>query len=311
VVTAGIGRGGSVGSEHTLFDKLSGAAEGRLVSVGGRLLAVAASDSGVWVAQSSAGGGRFGAGHRVSPAGQLPQSIDAIAPAPGQSLIVWTARSGQPTADGPRQIYLAQGSTAHAPHRGRPVLTVPGGHEVDELALGARGRVPTVAWVESWYDAAGGFRSQVKVADAGSRLRGRTLSAAREVASGLSLAADANGDQVLSWQACTASGDCAVRAVLRRAGGSFGPVQRPGAVDAGEIPAAAVTAGGRAVVAWIDHGHVLAASGPGTGLGHTATVSSTNYAADLTLASGPRGGGLAVWTQGTLNQSLRGAVFHG
>jgi len=41
------------------------------------------------------------------------------------------------------------------------------------------------------------------------------------------------------------------------------------------------------------------------------TVSSTNLAADVTLAFGPRGEALAAWTQGTLASSLMGALRRG
>jgi hypothetical protein len=39
------------------------------------------------------------------------------------------------------------------------------------------------------------------------------------------------------------------------------------------------------------------------------TVSSTNFATDLTLGFGPIGTALALWTQGTLQQTLMGAAF--
>lgn len=254
------------------------------------------------------GGSPFGAVHRLSGASQLPQSLDAVFAA-GKSLVAWTARTGSPTADGPRLVYVAQGDAGRAPQRERLALKVPASHEVDELALAAGPRAPTLAWVESWYDARGGFHSQVKVADVTSRLHLRTVSAQGEVASGISLAADARGDQALSWEVCTAVGNCAVRAALRYGARTFGQPQRLAGIDASDAPAAMVTSGGEAVIAWIQNGHVRAARGSGAVVGPPTTVSSTGYAADLRLASSPRGGGLAVWTQGTLNESLHAAAL--
>ena len=68
---------------------------------------------------------------------------------------------------------------------------------------------------------------------------------------------------------------------------------------------------GEALVGWINRGHVLAAQArPGaTRFGSRHTVSATNFAADLVLAFGPARQALAVWTQGTLAQTLTAAAF--
>ena len=311
VKSIGPARGGSFGPARTLFSALAGATVTRLVNVSNRLLAVAATQRGVWVAQSAAGGGRFAAALRLSAPNQLPQSLDAITLPGAQSLVSWTARTDQVTSSGPRAIYFASGSASQAPGRRRLALTVPANHTVDEIALAQGAAQPTLAWIESWFDRGGGYHAQVKVADVAGRLRPQAVSADGELAAGLAFAADARGDQALTWKGCDANGDCATRIVLRRAKGRFGSVQRPGAIDASQNPAAAVTLGGKALVGWIHNGHVFAASSRATRMGRPGALSSTSFGADLTIAASPRGGGLAVWTQGTLAQSVIGANFGG
>jgi hypothetical protein len=311
VNAVGPARRGSLGPTRTLFSALAGATVTRLLTVSGRLLAVAGTERGVSVAQSAAGGGRFAAPHRLSAANQLPQSLDAIAVSGAQSLVAWTARTDRVTSDGPRSIYLASGSVNQAPNGARLALTVPAGHSVDEIALAPGASQPTLAWVESWFDRGGGFHAQVKVADVVGRLRPRAVSNGGELAAGLAFAGNARGDQALTWKACDINGDCATRVDLRRANGRFGPIQRPGAIDASQTPVAAVTLGGRALVGWISNGHVFAASSQSTRMSSPSIVSNTSFAADLTIAAAPRGGGMAVWTQGTLAQSVIGVNFRG
>ncbi len=307
----GPARGGSVGRAQTLFSSLAGATRARLISLPNRLLAVAGTERGVWVSQSAAGSDRLAAAHRLSTAGQLTQSLDAIALPNGASLVAWTARKDQVTADGPRSIYLSRGSLQQAPHGEQLALTVPAGHQIDELALAQGAALPTLAWIESWFDRRGTYHSQAKVADLGGRLRAQAVSSDRELAAGLTLAADSRGDQALTWKACTDGGSCATRAVLRRAKGRFGALQRPGPIDASENPVAAVTPGGSALIGWIHSGHVFAVTGKTIRLSRPTTVSATNFAADLTITSSPAGGALAVWTQGTRAQSVMGADFQG
>ena len=75
-------------------------------------------------------------------------------------------------------------------------------------------------------------------------------------------------------------------------------------MDAGQAPVATVTNSGRAVVGWVASGHVLAATGRTSGLGPPQVVSETSFASALALTADSAGGALAVWTQGTLAQSL-------
>lgn len=294
-------RGGPSGAPRTLFTGLTGQTLGSLLALPGRLLAVAATERGVWAAQSAAGGIRFGAARRLSSAAQLPQSMDAIALGRGQSLIAWSARTGQITADGPRRVYIARGSLNRGPRAGRLLFSVPAGHQVEELALAGGAAAPTIAWIESWYDASGRLRTKVEVADVTSKVHPRTFSAG-EASSGLSFAG-AGGTQALSWESCTPNGDCGLRVVLRAGRTGFGRLERPGAIDATDTPAAVVSARGQAVIGWVHDGHVMALTGASGRLARPRTVARTNFAADLTLAARPRGA-LAVWTQGTLNQAL-------
>jgi hypothetical protein len=311
VQAIGPARGGSFGPARTLFSALAGATDTRLVKVSNRLLAVAATERGIWVAQSAAGGARFEAAHRLSAANQLPQSLDAVAGPGAQSVVAWTARTDRVTSSGPRAIYLAGGSANQAPNRRRLALTVAAGHSIDEIALAQGAPQPTLAWIESWFDRRGGYHAQVQIADLAGRLRPQAVSADGELAAGLAFAADGRGDQALTWKGCDANGDCATRVVLRRAKRRFGSVQRPGAIDASQNPVAAVTLGGKALVGWIHNGHVFAANSQTTRISRPSVVSPTGFGADLTIAASPRGGALAVWTQGTLAQSVIGADFRG
>jgi hypothetical protein len=301
--------GGSFGQARTLVSALAGATQARLINLPNRLLAVVGTERGVWVSQSAAGGDRFAAARRLSAANQLPQSVEAIALGTGQSLVAWAARKDQVTADGPRSIYISSGSAQQAPVRQHLALTVPANHQVDEIGLAQGANLPTLAWIESWFDRNGNFHSQAKVADLSARLRPQAVSSSSELASGLAFASDGRGDQALTWKACTTNGDCATRVVLRRASGRFGSVQRPGAIDASDTPVAAVTLGARALIGWVHSGHVLAASSQTTRLSRASVVSNTGFAADLSLTATPTGGALAVWTQGTLAQSVMGADF--
>lgn len=311
VQAIGPAHGGSLGRARTLFPALAGATLARLVVLPNRLLAVAGTDRGVWVSQSATGGERFAPPHRLSAANQLPQSLDAIALPQGQSVVAWTARKDQMTAAGPRSIYVSSGSARQAPQRPHAAITVAADHAVDEIALARGAKLPTLAWIESWHDRNGNFHSQANVADLSARPHPQAVSSDGELAAGVTIAGDDRGDQALAWKACGDSGSCATRAVLRRAQDRFGPVQHPGAIDAAESPVAALTPGRSALIGWIHSGHVFAGSSRTTRMSGGTVVSRTTFAADLTLAAAPNGGALAVWTQGTLAQSLMGADFGG
>jgi hypothetical protein len=270
------------------------------------MLAVIGSGSGVWVAQSDAAG-RFAGAHRLTSGSSTPQSVAATALSAGRSSVAWIAASAGGAAT---KILDAGGSLAHAPAHPHVAVRVPPGHEVDELALGPGPRGPTAGWVESWYDSAGSFHSEVAAADLAGRVRGRAFALAGQLAADVAVASDARGDSLLVWKACDRNAACAVYGASRAAGARFGAPQRLGAVDASQEPAAAIGARGQAIAGWIDNGHVFAAArGTARGrFGSPALVSGTNFAADLNLAFGPRGETIATWTQGTLAPSLMAAV---
>ncbi|MDQ6744932.1 MAG: hypothetical protein M3Z27_02780 [Actinomycetota bacterium] len=299
-------RGNSPGPSRTLLGGLAGATTARLLALPRRLLAVVATERGVWAAQSPPGSDRFGAARLLSGLRQLPQAMDAVALPSGQTAVAWAARQDAVTAPGPRTLYLARGSLRGAPGRGRALLSVAPGHAIDELGLAAGAGVPTVAWIESWYDRGGSFHAQVKVADLTPKLRPRAVSPARELAAGLAFAGNGAGAQVLSWKGCNSAGGCRMRVLLRRRGAVFGSLRRPGRIDPSETPAVAIATDGHAAVGWIRDGAVVAATTSGRRLGAPRLVARTAYATDLTLAA-TRRGALAAWTQGTLAQSVLGA----
>jgi hypothetical protein len=236
--------------------------------------------------------------------------MDAASLPDGHSVVVWTARQSK-TASGPSKVFVSTGTKKAAPRGARTAITAPAGHRVDELAVAAGPSVPTIAWIESWFDVAGAYHSQVFVTDLRRTLQPRPLSASGELAAGLTIAGDGSGDEAVAWNGCTTAGDCAVRAALRPARGRFSDAAQLSAIDASQAPAVAVSPKGVTLVGWIQQGHVLAAqaSRRAKTFGPVDLVSATNYAADLALAFGPGRQALAAWTQGTLNQSVIGAVF--
>jgi hypothetical protein len=298
------------GPARTVIGGLAGATQGRLVMLGGRVLAAVATERGVWVAQSSPAG-RFGPARRLSADGALPQALAATSLPGGQSVVAWTALPGPSDSGGPQSITVARGSLQHAPQGHAVVLSVPTGHAIDELALASGAAVATVAWIESWFDSGGGYHSQLWFADLRRAVRAQAISAPGELASGLSFGADARGDQAIAWSACTIDGSCLARGALRPSGRRFAAPRTLGAIDAGQNPAVALAPTGQALTGWLDQGHVMAAAAArgATRPGPAHVVSRTGFAADLTLGFGPIGQALAVWTQGTLAQTLTGAVY--
>jgi hypothetical protein len=302
--------GGGFARAHTILSGLSGATLGRLVALpGGRLLAAIATAEGVWVAQSGGGTG-FAPARRLTGANDRPEALAASVLPGGQSVVAWTAAGANPGAAGPRQVFTATGSPAYAPRGRTAVVTVPTGHELDELALAPGPGLATAAWIESWFDSQGVYHSRTVVADLRRRLRTHPFPDAAST-SGLSLAGDAKGDQVIAWQACETTGACSAFAALRRAGHTYGPPVRLGPIDSSQAPAATVSAGGEALVGWIAGGavHIANHRRPGSSFGAARVVSRTSLASDLALAFGP-GEAIAAWTQGTLSQSVDEAVFN-
>jgi hypothetical protein len=190
-------------------------------------------------------------------------------------------------------------------------MTAPSGHGIDELGLAGAAGGPTAAWTESWFDRGGNYHSEAAVADLHGPPVARRFQIAGRLASGLTLVADAKGDEVLAWKTCDVLGNCSVRAASRPAGKRFGEPQRLGAVDPGEAPAAAVSSDGEALVAWISGGRVMVADRRHADgrFGSPITVARTTEASQVDVAFGSAGQALAAWTQGIATPTLRGAFL--
>jgi hypothetical protein len=302
-----MGAGGRFGRLHTFVTGLGGATVGDMVTLGRRMLAAVATERGVWASQSNPSGS-FAKAHRIAGGRSAPASLGAAAVS-GGTAVAWAG--GKQSAVGPRSVYIATGKTSEAPRRARTALTVAGTDGIDEVGVaGGRGGA-TLAWIDSYYDHKGNYRSGVRAADVAHMKKVTNLQIAGVMASGLTIAADAHGNEVLSWKTCSWSGSCSVQASVRSAGKAFGRPARLGSIDAGEVPALAVAPGGQTLVSWITGGHVLASSlSPhSTRFGKAVTVSSTVYAADVTVAFRSNGQAIAVWSQNTLAPEIVGAVF--
>lgn len=303
--------GGRFGSRRTLLRGLAGSTIGYLTPLRpAQLLAAIATGDGVWVAQSRPGG-PFAQTREVSLAGQSPWTLATSALPGGAGTVAWTATTGQAGESAPGQVFAASGSSRAAPDGARAAVTVPAGHAIDELALVPGRARTTAAWVESWFDAGGAYHSQVVVRDLDAGAQPRAFAIAGQTASGVTAAGDVRGDQVVAWKSCAATPACELWAVVRRAGGRFGPPVALGPVDPYEDPAAAISAASEAVVGWIAGGRVLAAVWSGGRFGPAHVVSAGGDAGGLTVAFGPGGQALAAWAAGSAEPQLLGAVLGG
>ena len=302
---------GAIGRPQTLVGGLSGDSTGQLVPLaGGRMMAALATEQGVWTLTAGLNG-HFAGKHRLTGAGQAPESLAATWLGGQGSLVAWTSASGNAGSADPRTIYFAVGSKAGPPRRTQRLLQVPAGHRIDELTVARRGSGATAAWIESWFDKKGNFHSQVRAADVAAKPTVRDLSPVNGDASGIDFASDAAGGQALSWQSCTSAGACTVHAATRGPNGRFAGARSLGAIDAAQEAAVTVGPGGQALVGWVRSGHPVAAVGAVTGhFGAVRVLSSSAFALDLTVAFGPRRDALAAWTQGTLNPSVVAADYH-
>ncbi len=304
----GIGAGARFGPDRQLVSGLAGTTAGELVGVGGRTLAAIATERGVWVSQSS-GSGRWGPASALAGTRAQPETLSAIALPKGQTAVAWVG--GNSSEVGSRSVFIATGSSTRAPRRAHTAITVGPGDGIDEMAIVPGPAGATVAWIESWYDGRGNYHSEVVEADLAHPQRTTSFPIAGTIASALTFAGDAHGDQVLGWKTCTWSANCSMRAAIRSAGRSFGRPQQLGSIDAAEAPAVAVSSAGAALMGWIDRGHVLARALPphATRFSATYEVSATNYAANLALTFGPANAALAAWSQGTFAPDVVGAVY--
>jgi hypothetical protein len=305
---------GAPARPRTLVGGLAGATVGQLLTLAdGQMLAAVATERGVWVAQSTTGN-RFGAQHLLTGGGAMPEALATAWLGGEKTIVVWTAATGTAGTADPRTISYAEGSRTSAPHGVHTAVTVAAGHRIDELGVAHRAGGATVAWMESWYDRGGAYHSQVQTTDIGLHAVNHDLSPANRIASGLTFGGDVAGGQALSWESCTVDDACVAQVAVRGAGATgFGPVRTLGTVDADQPPALAVGAHGQVLAGWIRGGQPFASAqaGPGRSFGAATKLSSTAYAADLTIGVGPHGQALAAWTQGTLNPSVVGVADGG
>jgi hypothetical protein len=297
---------------RTLVSDVNGAALGGLVALpGSKMLAAIASGAGVWVAPSP-GSGRFPFTRRLTSSSASPQTL-AVAGLPhGRTAVAWTQTPASQANVPASTIYIATGTAKRAPRARRLAAAAPAGHAIDELALAGGTAGPTGAWIESWTDRAGAYHAQTVVADLGGlHAHQRTFSTPAQLASGIALAADAKGDQVLVWKTCDELGLCSVRAASRAAGKRFGTPQRLGQTDPGEVPAAAVAPNGDALVGWAMGNRVLAATRHGARgrFGAPRTLAASGSVSNVAVALGPTGQALVAWTQGVAAPRLF-AAFH-
>jgi hypothetical protein len=306
--------GGRVARARTLVGGLAGAAQGQLLTLkNGQMLAAVATERGVWVAQS-ARGTHFAGQHLLTRGGQMPETLAAAWLGGESTIVAWTTANGVAGVAAPRSISYAVGSRTRAPHSPKSAVTVRAGHRIDELSVAARhGGGATAAWIESWYDARGGYHSRVRAMDITPHAVVRDISPANRLASGLSFAGDVDGDQAAAWESCTAQASCQTQVARRPAKGQYRALRTLGAIDASQEPALAVGSHGQVLVGWVRGGKPVAATAASTGrsFGAPATLSSTTFALDLTVGFGPGRQALAAWTQGTLNPSVVGAAYSG
>jgi hypothetical protein len=301
-----VGSGGAPQRPRRLVSNLAGFTQGSLLTLaGGRMLAAIATERGVWVSQSG-NSDQFGAQQRISPNGQVPVSMDAAWLGKDNSIVAWTAGSGNVTgATTPRQIFVAEGSSSGAPKGAHVVITVPSGHRIDQLSVARSANGATLAWLESWYDKRGAYHSQAEVADVSSHPSVRSLSSSGRIASGLTLVADTAGDQGATWESCTSAGACTVQGVGRPAGGSFSGARTLGSIDPTQQPSLAISPSGQLIVGWEQDGHPIAS----VGFGKPKVVSSTTFAYAVSVAYGPKRVALVTWDQGTLNPSVVAVAY--
>jgi hypothetical protein len=301
-------RRGVHGAGHPLVAGLTGRTDGQLVALpGGQLLAAIATQRGLWTAQSDRHGTFAESLVRQLQFAGAPADLVATAVRSGGGVVAWSDVQSSVQSDA-RRILYAVGSAHSAPTRPRAAVSLPDGNAIDELGIAPARIGATVAWVQSWFDAAGAFHSVVMVHD----LRGRAnvqVSSGKVLVSDLSFAGDPAGDQVLAWDACSPTGTCSVQASVRAARGRFGTAQTLSASDPIEAPAAAISPFGKALVGWIRGGDVVAAARRLTArqFGPRRTVSGSGDDYDVNVGFAPNGTALAAWTSNAVAPALNAA----
>lgn len=307
---------------QTLLTNTGGGTTGRLVTLAnGHLLAVIAGPQGLWVSEAGRDG-HFGAVRALTPTGVAPAALAATGTARGGAAVAWSVGAGQ-------SIQLALAPPGRTPGRASSVLKLAAGHSVDELGLVARPKGETLAWTESYTDAAGAYHARAWADDLSSGgFRPRALSSADDVASALTLAGDGSGDEVAAWDSCiTASGTCTVDSAVRLAPAPkpkrsqrrrghrrpparsaqaassepwFASAQSLGVLDGGQSPQLSLGAQGTTALAWIGGGRLLIATRSARATRFAAAApASGDVAGNPALAVGPGGVVVATWSQGT------------
>ncbi len=309
-VTAGrLGAGGALTSSQTLVGGLTGATQGRLVTLAhGRMLAAVATEGGVWAAESGPAG-RFAATRRLTGSAEAAQALSAAGLDGENAVLAWTAATGPAGYAAPRAIFYALASRRSPPRVAHTLLRAPAGHRIDELAVAGRARRATAAWIDESVDRRGTDHTQVRAADVAAHPSVRGFPAGHGMSAGLSLASDPAGAQALVYTTCRADSGCTVRVTTRSPTSAFRAVSALGAIDAGQTPALSVSLRGRVIVGWIAGGHPVAAVGSAANgrFGAARSLSPTVYAYDITVADSAHGA-IAAWTQGTLNPSIVAAT---
>jgi hypothetical protein len=304
------------GVPQTLVRGVGGGATGQLVPLAnGRMLAVIAGPQRLWVTEAPRAGG-FGAVRGLTRPGVAPAALAATGTPGGGASLAWTQGSGS-------SVIGASAGPGATPSRPRVLLTRPVGHTIDGVQLVSGPSGLTLAWTESFTDAAGVYHARAYAADLTGAERIRALSGASEVVSGLTLAGDGGGDEVAAWDACPAGSDaCVVQSAVRlhaparsrhRGGRSpsrwFGPARSLGAIDAGQSPEATMAPDRASLLGWITGGRVVLAGMLPSATGFGAAVPmSGGLAANLALGFGSTGEAVATWTQGTFSTSVFASV---
>jgi hypothetical protein len=288
-----------------LIRGLSGLSVGHLIASGSGELAIFAADSGVWAARA-AKDGRFGATHRLTPAGSAPQSLVATE-LHGGPLVAFT-QAPMASADPPASphVMLSTGSAAGLLPRARQAAGFPAQTAVGPLALAPNPFSPTLGWIQDSADATGINRSAVVLANVGSSLRTRTFAMPGQTAAGLSGAADDSGDELFVWESCDGLPTCQVSAVSRPARGRFGTARTLGNIDATADPEVALGPHGMGAVAWVAGGQIWFTY-RGSVTQHFSAprrLAGPGPASGLRLAAGPGRRMLAVWSAGTTRTTL-------
>jgi hypothetical protein len=303
-------RGASSGfaRPQTIVTGVGGGATGRLVPLGnGRILAVIAGPGRLWVTEASATG-PFAAARGLTHAGSAPAALAVTATPGGGSAVAWTQGSAG-------SVMAASAGPGATPSRPHPLIKVPPGHAVDGLQLAPRPAGLTIAWTESWNDAAGAYHSRAMAADlVGPRepVRPRALSAPGDIASALALASDGTGEEVAAWNVCSSTSvACVLKVKARRRGRArwFGATSRLGPIDPGQSPVLTMAADRAALLGWITGGRsVVAEMRPGATRFGPSRPMSGGLADNLALAYGPTGEAVATWTQGTFTVGVFAGV---